>query len=472
LNDAKKAAVSRKKEGVVMEHTYQKIFDLAILGGQLVMPEYGVIHGDIYVNDGKVAAVSTKTSLPAKQTICAEGRYVLPGIVDPHIHLGLMSPMREELEKETAAALIGGVTTTGLYVSASDARLGAFEKLADDIHSLSHININPHFIIAREDQLCELPQMIELYGIRSFKVYMHGVPGVVSSSEDSFIVRVMQALRESGKDCMLCVHCENHSLVCQATEFLKNKTGNLADITDWECSHPEMAEEEAIQRISYYAKKLRQKVYIVHVSSEGGVKMLRMMKKDNPYLFGETTSPYLSLSLENNLDYHAKMEPPIRGRRHQDALWRALSDGVIDTIGTDNVMIPDEMKYENRSDIWKIPSGYSVLETHLPSMLSEGVLRRGIPIHQIAAKMTMEPAKIFGIYPRKGSLQPGSDADITIVNLNAFEQVRAENLHSGSGFSIFEGSHMAGWPCMTVLGGKIAVADREIVNRVTGQIVL
>ena len=450
-----------------------KPFDTVIVGGQLVMPEYGVVRGDLYVQDGKVAAVTfAGADLPAKQTISADGCYVLPGIIDPHVHLGIMTPMREELDTETSAALIGGITTAGMFVSSPDARIGAFEKLADDIHSFSHINIRPHFVIADEEQISQLPQIIEQYGIRSFKCYLHGVPGIIESKHDAFIVRVMQALKESGKDCVLCIHSENHSLVNQATDDLMAKTGSSATLHDWEQSHPELAEEEAIHRISFFAKKFQQKVYVVHASSQSAAEMLREVKKDNPYIIGETTSPYLTLSLDDGLDYRAKMEPPIRGRRHQEALWKALKDDVIDTIGTDNVMVPAPVKEKNKNDLWKVPSGYAVLETHLPSVLNEGVLRRGVPIQQIISKMTMNPAKAFGIYPRKGSLQPGSDADIVIVDLNSFMQVQAENLNSASGISIFEGRQIAGWPRMTILGGVVVAENRKIASGAMGKLVL
>jgi len=434
-------------------------FDLAVLGGTVVLPESGAAPGSLYIRDGKIAAVSTVDTMPAKRSVRADGKLVIPGVFDPHIHLGLFNPFHEDIAGESAAAIVGGVTTAGLYVNADQAAVGAFEEIADQIHSLSHINILPHFVINRREQLPQIPQIIRRYGVRSFKVYLHGVPGLIESSSDAFIVEVMTALKQSGEPCVLCAHSETHSLVMSATERVRAAAGASGTLDDWAGTHPEMAEEEAILRMAFYAKKLRQPVYIVHISSRGGAAMLAQVKRDNPYITGETTSPYLTLNTGDAVGFGAKMEPPIRTRDHQDALWDALMSGVIDTVGTDNVPLAPGMK--QRDNVWEVPSGYSVLETHLPGVLTAGVIARRLELHSVVAKLTMAPAKAFGLYPRKGTLLPGSDADIAIVDLNAAKIVDAAKLHSACGFSPYQGMPLSGWPVMTILGGEIAAADGE-----------
>ncbi len=449
-----------------------QVYDLAIQGGKLVLPEFGLFEGELYIQNGTIACVSAAgANLAARQCVNAGGRYVLPGILDPHIHLGLFHPLAEELTAETAAALIGGVTTAGWFVGADKAQMGAFEEVAEQVNAYSHINILPHFVINNEQQLCQIPRLIGEYGVRSFKVYMHGVPGLINSSDDAFILQVMQRLKASGEDCLLCVHSENHAIVEEATQRVMQKTGERATLADWAETHPAMAEEEAIARMAFFAQKLQQRVYIVHVSSRAGAEMLRKVKRGNPYIIGETTSPYLTTTMEDCDDFRGKMEPPLRAHADKEALWKALLDGTISTIGTDNVTVPDTLKAGDGKGMFGAMSGYAVLETHLPSLLTEGVMKRGLPLQQLVAKITMEPAKVFGLYPQKGSLMPGADADICLVDMEHWEEVNAKNLHSLSGYSIFESRKLTGFASMTIQGGHIVAADGELVDGPFGKLV-
>lgn len=152
------------------------------------------------------------------------------------------------------------------------------------------------------------------------------------------------------------------------------------------------------------------------------------------------------------------MEPPFRDAEDMEELWKALEDGVVDTIGTDNVTQTKTEK-NNDASMWEAVPGYPALETHLPSVLNEGVVKRAIPVEKVIAHMTKKPAETFGVYPRKGTILPGSDADVVIVDMNMAKEVKAGQLNSRSDFSIFEGRRLQGWPVTTIKDGKVVVEN-------------
>ena len=442
-------------------------YDLAVFGGSVVLPEFGVLSCDVYSKNGKIASLNQGDILPSRQYINAKEQLVLPGIIDPHIHMGIVDSLANELQSETLSALLGGVTTAGLFLGADLANAENFTSISEQVNRLSYINILPHFVVANHEQIAALPMVIKTLGVRSFKVYLHGVPGLIESKDDSFVVDTMKALKASGERCVLCVHTENHSLIMSATEKMRSNVGDRATLLDWAETHPEISEEEAVIRIAYFAQKMEQLTYIVHISSEGAVEKLREIRKTNPYVLCETVSPYLMIEPERARDFSAKMEPPIRGGRHTEALWQGLKDNVIDTIGTDNVSWNLSQKNLGKS-VWEALPGYPAMATHLPSVLTGGIINRGFDLASLTAKMSAAPAKAFGIYPKKGTLLPGTDADMVLVDLNNIKKVDSKKLRSRSEYSIFEGQSFTGWPTVTIVAGQVVAADGQAVSAPNG----
>ncbi|HWQ29743.1 MAG TPA: amidohydrolase family protein, partial [Negativicutes bacterium] len=177
----------------------------------------------------------------------------------------------------------------------------------------------------------------------------------------------------------------------------------------------------------------------------------------------ETTSPYLSLTRSYTAENSIKMEPPFRDIEDVEELWKAVSEGVVDTIGTDNVTLT---KAEKRTEdtLWNTMSGYPAVETHLPVLLNEGVVKRGIPLDVLVGKLTKKPAEIFGIYPEKGTILPGSDADVVIVDLNTVREVKASDGTSRSDFSLYEGRKIKGWPVATIKNGELVAENGSYVG--------
>ena len=436
-------------------------YDLAVVNGRVVLPDEGVFACDIYVKDGKIAALGKNGQ--ANQIVDAGGRYVCPGIIDPHVHLGLFAALDEEIGSETKSALLGGITTIGCHIGSKGTHFDTYPDFHEKVACSSYTDVIPHLIIANTEQLREIPEYVGHLGITSFKVYMNGIPGMIPDVDDGFIMDVFGEVKKTGRKCIVCAHAENRDLVRRANRLARERYGPEASIESWDATHPDMAEEEAVIRLSYLAGKSGVPVYFVHITSKLAAERLRQIKFENRYVIAETTSPYLAIDKEQICGNRFKMEPPFREREDREALWKALEIGVLDTIGTDNVTMTSQEKKMDQK-MWDAMPGYPALETHLAAVLDEGLAKRGLPIEELIGSMTKRPAQAFGVYPRKGTLLPGSDADITIVDMNLEREVRSDELHSRSDFSLFEGRRLKGWPVTTIKGGVVMVEEGKLTS--------
>ena len=441
-------------------------FDLVVSGGAVIVPGVGSFKADVAMIGGKVAAIGNSLASCGKEVFDASGKHVLPGFFDPHTHIGIERSYEEEAETETRAALIGGVTTIGIFLrSLKDSynlHLSSFRKAMDE---LSYVDSIFHPQIFTEEQIEEIPQYARDFGIRSFKFYMSGLPGVVEFVSDALLLKGFRAVAELGPDTIVCVHCETGTLIDQARVDLKKlPQGNLAD---WEMAHPPEAEALAIRTASYLAKVAGAHLYVVHLSSIQGLEAVRAVRRDGAKMTVETVSPYLCLNSNDPNQFLVKMVPPIRNAEHGDAIWTGLLEGSVNTIGTDNT---------SRSRAAKNPSGglhgarpgYAVLGTHLPSLMHYGRLR-GVPLETLVDHCTRQPAKVYGIYPQKGTIAIGSDADLVIVDPDLEKEVQPGLLKGMSDFSPFEGKKLRGWPVATIKGGRIAARDGDVLAPATGR---
>ena len=437
--------------------------DLAILNGQIVIPGNGVMRANVYVKDGKISAIGEEI-LPAKETVDAAGRYVAPGIIDPHTHVGLMAPMAVEAKTECGAALIGGVTTVGDFIGGPKPHSETFAALKKDFNENGYTDLIPHLIINSEEQLAEMQTYIKEYGVKSFKIYLNGIPGLIPWVGDEFILRVFDEIKKSGEDCILCAHTENPGMVAHAlAKMQKEIPGKDMNLEKFSATHPPICEGEAVWRICRLAEYAQSRLYIVHLFSYEGVEMLKKIRTHNPYVSVETTSPYLGCDFNDANGWALKMEPPFQGPDSKEALWEGIKLGLIDTVGTDNVTLTRGEKQLDDPDFWKVFPGYAAVQHHMTVVLDEGT-KRGLPIERLIEVMTKGPAEKFGVYPQKGSMHVGSDADIVIIDMEMEKKVKLEDCASRSDFSIYEGRTFKGWPVMTIKSGVIAAKDGKIVH--------
>ncbi len=440
--------------------------DLAIHGGTLVIPGVGLVRAGVAMEGGRIIAVAREEDLPAaRERVDAQGRHVFPGFFDPHIHLGQILSFDEECETETRAALAGGITTLGCFVRRLE---GSYKEdllawtSAVEKHASTDLVFHPQ--IFTRPQLEEIPRYAAEDGITSFKVYMAGIPKVVPAVDDGFILETMRTVAALGDRAILAVHCENQAMLLMAHEKAAAAVGERGTLADWAETRPNYAEEEGVVRAAYMAGLAGVRLYIVHLSTAEAAERLREIRARNRRITVETTSMYLSVNKFDPAGLLAKMVPPVRRPEDQEALWQAVRDDVIDTFGTDNTSRNLAAKKPEAGWL-KAMSGYPALATHVPLLFHEGYHKRGISLQVIAEKGSRNPAIAYGIYPQKGAIAVGSDADLTIVDLERERVVDAKSLHSFADFNVHQGRPLKGWPVMTIKGGVVAVRENEVLLR-------
>jgi dihydropyrimidinase len=447
--------------------TAQSQLDLVITNGTLVIPGVGKVDADVGISGSRIAAVGQGLSAAAAEVFDADGKVVLPGIFDPHVHIGNELSFAQEAESETRAAILGGVTTIGIMIrSLEDSYFMHVPAWRRSMDETSYVDSIFHAQIFTARQIAEMPAYARDYGIRSFKFYMSGMPGIVKSVSDDVLLEGFRRAATIGNDVVVCVHCETGALIERARAELiaKKPTGTLAD---WEDAHPALAEALAIRTAAYLAKSTGVHLYVVHVSSRDGLAAVRAARREGGRITAETITPFLGLSSDDPNGFLAKMVPPVRTPEHRAALWDGIRDGTIDTVGTDNTSRRRTTK-QPEAGLHGARPGHPSLGTHLPVLLHHGRVH-GIPLERLVELATRAPAQAYGLYPRKGTIAPGSDADLVIVDLELEREVRAANLRGMSDFSPFEGKRLRGWPVATIKAGKLAARDGDLIGPPTGR---
>ncbi|NNF98539.1 MAG: amidohydrolase family protein [Desulfobacteraceae bacterium] len=433
---------------------------LVLRGGECIIPFQGVHTMDIRIENGKIFAIGESVSTDNARVVEINGKYVAPGVVDPHVHLGIFSDFNVELVTETRSALLNGVTTLGLYLNAEGSYLPLLDDYIAAINAKSNCDIFVHLAIMNQTQLQEIPVYHSRYGINSFKTWMCGIPGLIPDVEDDFLLDLMAAVAALPGRPVLNVHAENHRAVSRATAHQKKADPHITSLASWEKSHPGFGEAEAIQRAAFLAGQSGVQVYFVHLSAKESVDVARRLKPGSGNLFFESTSPYLTLSLADDLNYLNKMIPPIRYPEDQAELWKGLEENIIDTIGTDHTpMTVDEKK--QGPGLWDFPPGYPAVGTHLPSLLNKARMEC-FPLEKLFEKISAVPARIFGLYPKKGSLLPGADADLVIIDPFVEKKASPEIAGSRSDYCLHQGKTLAGWPVGIVKSGRIISRKQDL----------
>ena len=435
--------------------------EMKITNGRVFIPGSGFFNLDVGVNAGKISALSAPGSLgEAQETIDAQGKIVMPGVIDPHIHLGIFNDFALECESETRAALAGGVTTVGVFMGGDQSYLPMLGDLINIVEEKSTTDLMFHLSIFTPDQMGEMEKYYEQFGVTSFKFYMAGVKGVFPGVSDGFIYEGFKKIASMGEKAIGCVHCEDQSMLDIAFDKVAAQTPD-GTLKDWAQTAPKMAEEEAIMRAYYLCDKAGSRLYIVHISTKQGADRFHLINQ-NGRAFGETTSAYLSVSNEAECGIVGKMVPPLRDQSDIDGLWARVADETISTFGTDNVSMNLGVKQAENGMLGAMP-GYPILQTHLPAILTEGYHKRGVSLETILTRATANPARIFGLYPQKGTIAIGSDADLVVLDLDREWTVKSDDLFSYGDFSLYEGKTLKGLPSVVVKGGKKAFEDGKIL---------
>lgn len=411
--------------------------DLVLRNGRVVT-HTGEFHGGVAVSDGRIAAVGADGQLPnGAREINLEGRALLPGLVDPHCHLGVDYDYDTDMRTETAAAARGGVTTVLLFArNPKPGYVNFYRERRARGEAQSVIDFGFHFGIQRPEHIAEIPEIADQTGVQSFKCHMGYEPGNpigINSSPDDWVYGAMRAAAALPRG-VVSVHCESTDLAGMLKDEMK-ATGRV-DLSAYSESRPPFVEEYAIHGVIRLAELTRCPLYIVHTSIAAGPGVAAAARARGVDVTVETCPHYLTRTgYDEDLNATAKISPPLRDAEQRDGLWRALLAGEIDTIGTDHVPFR-----KNGGDVWSEKPGVVSFAWELPLMLHHAVHERGLPLTELVRMNSYTPARRFGLYPQKGSLQVGADADLVVVDLDAEHEVE----HNGKGTCLWEGWKLRG----------------------------
>jgi dihydroorotase len=439
------------------------IADLVILGAEVVTDTVSFDAG-VAIKDGRILAIGEKAAMPtARETFDATGLHLLPGAIDVHVHFREPGyTHKEDWQTGTAAAAMGGVTTV-FEMPNVDPPTATLEALAlkQEAAKKAHVDYGLYGLLA-EDNIDQLEALID-GGVAGFKCFMGNTFGNLPSPSTGAMLEGFEIIAERGM--RIALHAETASIMARREKRLQSvgRTDPLAHLV----SRPAVVAIEAVSRAAVLAEWTGARIHILHISSADELRPLREAKARGVDITGETCPHYLLFDERAYTDHRSiiRVNPPVRERQHQVGLWEGVRDGTIDMIATDHAPhIPAE---KLRNDIWTVDCGFPGVETQMPLMLTQ--VRAGrLSLSDYVRLTSTKPAKAFGLYPAKGALLPGSDADITLVDLNRQDTIAAAQLQSRSKITPFEGMKVTGVPMHTLVRGRFVMKDRQIVGETKG----
>jgi len=442
--------------------------DLVIKNGKIVTSQCVYEGDDIAVKDGIIVAIDRQGSFPdAKEVIDATGKYVLPGVIDAHVHFREPGyEYKEDFGTGSMAAAYGGVTTVldmpnNLpFCSTVDALQAKLKIIAPKAY------VDYGLVVAVVGETVEEIPALAQNGANVFKIFMGSTVGGVPAPDDGGMLRAFQLVKGTGL--RIGVHAENNPIMNYLTAKLKaeGRKDPLAHVE----ARPAVAEAEAIQRAILLAGEAGCKLHIYHLSSKQGAQLIREAQAKGIDVSAETGPHYLLL----NEDYMKKvggilkMNPPIRSREHGEALWQGIYDGTIGVIDTDHSPHSLEEKFNDENDIWKVTPGFVGVETEVPIMLTQVNAGR-LTLCDYVKLASENPARLFNLYPRKGTIEVGTDGDFTIVDMDKEGVIDSDKLHSRFTVTPFNGWRVKGMPIYTVVRGNIVMKHGEISGKPQGK---
>jgi len=442
--------------------------DVVIRGGTVVTATRTFV-ADVAVRDGLVAAIEPAGAWPAAETIDARGTYVFPGFIDAHVHFSL--PIgdlvsTDDFRTGTVAAACGGTTTVIDFVhperGQSLAKAAALRRAEADGRAVIDYGLHVAITDASPARLAEIPALIRA-GYTSFKLYT-AYDAVML--DDAGLLAALFALAEHRGFPL--IHCENHGIATTLARRLL--AAGHTDPTAHPLARPPTIEAEATHRVVLLARLARCPVCIAHLTCWDSLAVVKAAQGVGQPVYAETCPQYLFLS---DRDYArpafegAKyvLSPPLRDSANHNVLWQALADGAVQMVSTDHC--PWDFagqKDQGRHDFSRIPGGAPGIETRIPLLFSEGVGAGRLTLNQFVAACATNPARLFGLYPRKGTIAVGSDADLVILDPTWERTLSRSMLHQRVDYTPYEGWTVRGYPRTVLSRGRVVVRDGEFVH--------
>ncbi|EFM39986.1 dihydropyrimidinase [[Eubacterium] yurii subsp. margaretiae ATCC 43715] len=429
-----------------------------------------IIKANLLMENDKIIGIGDYES--ADEIYDVSGMYVMPGAIDPHTHMELQQSelyrSADDFYTGTIAAACGGTTTIIDHIAFGPKGCNLHYSINKykELGKKSVIDYGFHGVIQHVDNdiLEELDEIIKNEGIMSFKAYStYGY-----AMDDIDFYKILKQMRESGG--ILTVHCENDKI----TNYLIKETldkGNT-DVKYFPATRPNEAEAESVDTLLNCAKMLDVPVYIVHTSAGESIKRIELSKNNGENVFSETCTQYLILTDDVYSKDGSKegikyiMQPPLRKEKDKEELWKAIKNGIVDTLGTDHCpFIYKTEKIKALNNFTLAPGGIPGVEERVKIIFSEGVLKNKIDINTFVRVISTNSAKIFGMYPEKGSLEINTDADIMVINPNEKELISVDNQHSVCDYNVYEGLEVNCKVHLVFSRGELVAKDGEFMGK-------
>ena len=442
-----------------------------VIKGGKVATATDVFEADLLIEDGVITQIAKKIDVADAEVIDASGKYVMPGGIDPHTHLDMPfnnTVTDDDWESGTIAAAFGGTTTIlDFCLSAGETKLAdAVAKWHTKAQGKAVIDYGFHLMITdfTPETEKELPVILKQEGITSMKVFMAYAREFQSS--DRTLFKAFKIGKET--DTVVMVHCENGSVIDELVdEALAN--GNTEALYH-ALTRPEAVEGEATKRAIELANIAGAKLYVVHVTCKEAVDEIIRAREKGYDVLGETCPPYLTLDISKLAQpgfEGAKYvwSPPLRPAYHQEVLWNALKAKQLQTIGSDQCSFSFKGKKElGLNDFSKIPNGGPFIEDRFGILYSEGVAKGRININEFVDMISTSAAKTFGLFPKKGTIAIGSDADIVLFDPNVKRVISAQTHHMNVDYNPYEGWEVTGEVQSVLVRGQYVVKDKKFVG--------
>jgi dihydroorotase-like cyclic amidohydrolase len=467
-----------------------KQFDTIVKGGHVVVPRFGVVKADIGLSGEKIAAIATDIpAASAGRVVDATGCMVFPGAVDSHLHVGIYRPMSEDATSESTAAASAGITTLGSYFRTGSNYLnksGTFREIFPELLSMSRDSYLTdyvyHLALMSAEQLAEVDWLVSEAGVSTFKYYMFykmlDLTGSARSDnylmlkeplDCGFLYRFMTEVARANEKyrqyggASLSIHCEQPEIIRVTSEDVKkNPSGNA--MKDYSDARPPWEEELAIKEVGIISKRTGCPVNLLHLSSKEAVDAGRQVVAENRGISTllEATLHHLHMTHENDYGMLGKVNPPVRTSKDVDYLWNAVISGDIRTVVSDHSSNPSNLR---KGDLWTIMPGFGGLSLMFPVMITEGYHKRGVPLSRIAELVSLEPAIAHNLFPKKGSIMVGGDADLCLVDINEERTLTNAMMHSSQDYTPAEGEKFKGWVKATILRGQVIYDNGKVVGK-------
>lgn len=473
-------------------------YDLLVKGGTVVLPYHGEVRADLAVSGGKIAALADDIAVSeAAEVIDARGKVLLPGAVDAHFHLGIYRDLALDAFEETRSSLVGGATTVLSYFRTGSHylnRTGSYKEIFPEVLAAvagrAWTDYGFHLAPMTVGQIAEIPALVTEHGVTSFKYYMfYKGFDLAANSRDArsftmgdeydlghlyLILEQVAAVQRDhpGLRLSLSLHCEQSELMRVFIDRVR-ADGDPQTLRAYHEGRPPLTERVAIGEATTLAGHTGTNINLLHLSSREAVEAVVLARRS----FGaidmraETTLHHLCLDHET-LDaaggLGGKVNPPIRTKADNEALWQRVADGTIDWVASDHACC---MEAEKGELLWPARPGFGGTALLYPVLFSEGHRKRGLPLTRVAELASANPARAYNLWGRKGSLAVGFDADLTVIDPELTQRVTTEVCLSGQDHTPFEGVELTGWPVVTVVGGRVCFRDGAVVGEPGGSFV-